>query len=383
MHGFLNMVLVLLAAASTTAPESPLADEAVTVLEARFDRLLADPDAYARMVNEECTPFPEGDLFPYTLPALAYANLAIAAPERSARSRRNMEILIKLAAPAVRKRLKPRDGDLSRVTSYGRNATYLCQFNLVLGAYRLAGGDDRHEPVREALTKATRKALQAAEGKPMHSFPGYTWTFDTIPCLLTLAVDDHLAARERGSEARTHLSWLARNATDSGTDLPNSRVDPKSFAPTDVPRGCELSWRVSLMALMAPEEARTLYRTYVDGFWRERLIFAGFAEWPEGVKRKEDMDSGPIIMGIGMAASALGLSAARSTGDAYRFLRLSAQMSKTREGLEELINNNPDVNVLLCGMFPVKKKYYTGFLFGDAVLFYALSWTDWKLTGGR
>lgn len=43
-----------------------------------FDDLLADPASYKKTAKRECGSFPEGTLYPYTFPALAYANMAFA-----------------------------------------------------------------------------------------------------------------------------------------------------------------------------------------------------------------------------------------------------------------------------------------------------------------
>ena len=45
------------------------------------------------------------------------------------------------------------------------------------------------------------------------------------------------------------------------------------------------------------------------------MLVTGFREWPVGVDRAADVDSGPIVSGIGAAASALGIAAARAMGD--------------------------------------------------------------------
>ena len=62
-------------------PDHPL-DLVRGDLAQRFDQLLDDPAAYRRRVHDECRRFPEGDLFPYTLPAMAYAETARTDPTK-------------------------------------------------------------------------------------------------------------------------------------------------------------------------------------------------------------------------------------------------------------------------------------------------------------
>jgi hypothetical protein len=68
-------IRLLLAAAAVSAAD---ADPLVAVRA----RLPADFDA--RLASGECATFPEGDLYPYVLPALAYANLAVSGLDRAA-----------------------------------------------------------------------------------------------------------------------------------------------------------------------------------------------------------------------------------------------------------------------------------------------------------
>jgi MFS family permease len=61
-------------------------------------------------------------------------------------------------------------------------------------------------------------------------------------------------------------------------------------------------------------------------------LWSGFREWPRDVERKADVDSGPIVQGIGAAATAFGLIAARAVGDDAVHQRLAATATAA-EGL--------------------------------------------------
>jgi len=56
---------------------------------------------------------------------------------------------------------------------------------------------------------------------------------------------------------------------------------------------------------------------------RERIFLVGFREWPPGRDLPADADSGPIVTGVGAAATAFGLAAAREVGDALTAGRLA------------------------------------------------------------
>src|SRR5688572_18184200 len=45
-------------------------------LRKQFDKWLQQPNDYAKRVVAECSVFPEGEVYPFALPAIAYCNLA-------------------------------------------------------------------------------------------------------------------------------------------------------------------------------------------------------------------------------------------------------------------------------------------------------------------
>ena len=363
------------------APASPdAAEKSLAALRAslsrQFDALLDKPDAFRAAVAKECSIYPEGDLVPLLFPAFAYANTALLDPASKDPSITRMRQLIELAIPSVVRKVKPPDGKLERLESYARHATYLGTLNLALGAYRRAGGDDRYAELHRVLSDVLGQALTEASGRPLDSYPGICWSYDTIPCLLSIRLHDAATSGKRAEPLlQKHLEWLDKSGLDSVLGLPYSRQASAADGPPVPPRGCDLSLRICFLAHVAPEQARTLYGSYTKAFWRDLGLVAGFAEWPRGKERPADADSGPIVMGIGMAATGLGVGAARAMDDKPRLARLAAQLDNL-QALRSLMDQQEQGAP---GGFriPLENRYKTGFLFGDACLFYAVTWTKW------
>ena len=61
--------------------------------------------------------------------------------------------------------------------------------------------------------------------------------------------------------------------------------------------------------------ARQWWVKYRHRFLVERAGLAGFREWAPGRDRGMDADSGPIVYGVGAAATGLGIAAARAMGE--------------------------------------------------------------------
>ncbi len=387
---FITMALLIQAGSpppSLEAPEGLVTSTAtewettVRSLISNFDGYLEDPATYERRVRKQCRRFPEGDLFPFTFPALAYGQIALRDPGYRDHARRQMAKLLDLAIPNVVSRLNARKERLQSLGSYKGQAVYLCQLGLALGMWRAVGGDERYEAAHRRLADVVREALISRSGRPLDSFPGVVYPFDTIPCLIFLTQRDRQDSAEAGREpVERHLLWIRDRGTDPDTGLPVSRVAPDTFEPMEVPRGCELSLRTPLIAQLDVKTAKALWTAYVKRYWLDRWIVKGLAEWPDGQKRFEDMDSGPILMGVGLAASSLGLGAAIMAGDPARLTTLLGYMARIQGLLADAAPEGSDgATVWIGGVIPTQQGYVTGFLYGDAALFLSLTWTDWGL----
>lgn len=212
-------------------------------------------------------------------------------------------------------------------TSLDDENLYLSHLGVVLGLRRIvacAGG--RACPNAEAADAMHARVVshlrERSLGSPLAHAPSYPgsemWPADQAVTLLALRLYDEIHG--------THLleaplaGWLAtmRERTDPATGLFHSSVSPLGYATT--PRGCAASWTSLYLAQVAPDVARAQYQHLRDHMSRDVLGFGGFREWPEGRDMGGmDADSGPIVFGVGMAATGLGLGPARLFGDADRY----------------------------------------------------------------
>lgn len=360
-------MLLLLSTALATLPPSVMEPR----LLADLDRHLAAPAAWSTQVGMETSAFPEGRLFSYLLPILAATNLAQRSEPAVAQAR--IATLLSLMIPEVMTTLKPPQGHLDLLADDQGQGTWLGSLDLALGAWRLVGGDDRYEGLHQHLSQILLADLQAKEGAPISSYPGFTWTMDTIPVLLALHLRDRVAPLP-GTRAAidAHLAWMDTHVEPT-TGLPWSGLT-RSGEPADGPRGCDLGLRIALLAELDPLRAQAMYQKFVQHFARDSSGFPGFAEWPSEVQRPADIDSGPILFGVGLSATGLGLGAARAVGDLERW----QPMDRALASLPTVL---PLMGALLgkgLGPTPLDPaQYLTGFLYGDAAVLWSVTWEDW------
>jgi len=123
--------------------------------------------------------------------------------------------------------------------------------------------------------------------------------------------------------ARAWRTWMLANAMDATLGLPWSEATGAATGARD-PRGCALSFETRYLAEVDLPLARDWWDRYKESYLVDRVALVGFREWPPGRDGGSDGDSGPIVEGVGAAATAFAIAAARAMGDGFLATRLEA-----------------------------------------------------------
>ena len=258
--------------------------------------------------------------------AMGMMNIATAEPARATALEASIREVVDRALDP---RTSPYKKHPEEVKSFGDYNLYLSHVNITLGVYRHITGDKRYDDLHKRISKHLRKKSLADGDWHARSYPvgksaskqKNKWPADQAALLASLYLYD--MTRNGKLSAKPIRGWLrymdksAMKASDYG-DLPKSSIDDR-LGYAKFPRGCALSWTVLYMAQFAPKEANALYEKYRENYSAELLGVGGFREWPEGVSRGMDGDSGPIIFGVGMAATGIGLGPARMMRDTRQY----------------------------------------------------------------
>jgi len=194
-------------------------------------------------------------------------------------------------------------------------------------------------------------ALSHTDNPFLQTYTEATWPADTAVGVVALAIaDPFLGQRYKPVVDR----WLAQL---------QQRLDPKYGAITHMstldgrpkgwPRGESVALMSYVLADVDPSLAQRQYEILRNHFVAYSWGIPGVREYPHGVKGREDVDSGPIILGFGQPATVVGAGAAIANGD---------------EDLAEALLGTVEV-----AGFPIeiagKRRYLGGYLpVGDAFL---------------
>lgn len=327
--------------------------DALAALRASFDGLLRSPRSLDRAVRTSAATFPEGDLLPLTLAAVAYSTLP--------RSEASMGTLLDRAIEATE--AKTGVSPLRTLDGLGDQGTYVAHLNFALGHHCRVAGRERYRDVHDALSGALQRALTASGGAPLPSYPEERWPIDSVIAIASLTLHARCLGHPPDPEhLSAHRRWTQAHGTDPTTTLPFARTDTHRPIP---PRGSDLSWRIAVLATLEPSYAQELYAPYANHFWTTGALATGFAEWPDGADRA-DVDSGPILGGVGASASTFGIATTTLLEDHRRRELLVAQLPRGRALVER-------AHGATLGGLRVDARFVTGSMMGDATLFYALT----------
>jgi hypothetical protein len=185
--------------------------------------------------------------------------------------------------------------------------------------------DTDEDRLQERVVRHLLARTMASGVYNARSFPGSPmWPADQTVTLLAMKLYDETHGTSLHEEPlRGFLAVLGQRA-DPRTGLFPSALSPVENA--DVPRGCATSWSVLYLAQLEAHVAFDQYARARASLRENILGVGGFREWPAGRGGGQDVDSGPIVLGVGVAATALGLGPARLFRDeeSYTVIRRTA-----------------------------------------------------------
>lgn len=142
----------------------------------------------------------------------------------------------------------------------------------------------------------------------LESYHDQSWPADNILCLATLALHDRLFAPRYQPLIG---DWLAKikTHTDPATGLIPHSYQALEDQPGEGARGSSQSLMLCFLPEIDSVFAVQQFQLYQEQFLAYRFGMPGIREYPKGNNHGGDIDSGPLVIGIGGAASIVGIRA--------------------------------------------------------------------------
>ncbi|MGK5678278.1 hypothetical protein [Actinoplanes sp. URMC 104] len=251
--------------------------------------------------------FPEGYFFSYALYGLTAVDQRDLAAARWALSH--------LVSDAGR---APFTGDMP--LQYG--VFYRGWVNWLRGGILSLQPTASRDPAEVAAFSSDAAAIAAAfDASPtpfLESYPGQAWPVDSTVAIASLRLHDKLLTPASPQFDITVIRWLANVEArlDPATQLIPHTADPSTGSPTSGAQGTSQSLINRFLPEIDPAFARVQYTRFRTWFLSAPLgLGPTVREHPTGVNGPSNVDSGPLVLGTSLSATAVTIGAAKLNGD--------------------------------------------------------------------
>jgi len=215
---------------------------------------------------------------------------------------------------------------------FGANEIHVAVFvhghflNLAL-KYRDVSGDTRYDALIHRVADALVREYMGTDGPILRSYRDMWWISDNFPAISALSRYDRLFQRDTSEARNRFLSILKMYYLDKKTGLFCTYVNPYGHIQKQGARGISVMYGLHFLKDFDADFATSQYELAKKSFVRSLFGVTAVREFPEGSSAESDIDSGPLIFGIGPSASGFAIAAAAVNGDeatAWELLQASA-----------------------------------------------------------
>jgi len=250
--------------------------------------------------------YPEGNVFLNALYALAWKDCIANLPKNAPRFNEGVkEIELSWNQINSKEGRKPFYRNLP--LKYG--VFYRGWNNYVLGSKLEIQATDQRAIQQVEVFKSTcdqiAEAINKSDYPYLESYRDDGWPADNFVAIASLSLHDRIFQPKYTSTINNWLSKVKQNL-DPKTKLIPHYVAPREKRILAGARGSSQSLTLNFLYEIDKEFANQQFAIYKNLFLDKRLGLYGIREYPKGTKGYGDIDSGPVIWGIGGAASIVG-----------------------------------------------------------------------------
>ncbi|MDZ4198399.1 MAG: hypothetical protein U1E27_03845 [Kiritimatiellia bacterium] len=189
-------------------------------------------------------------------------------------------------------------------------------------------GDPRHMDFLRDQTESLADELDRSPHGVLDDYPSECYPADVLMAIAAIRRADAVLGTDHSEFAARAIRGFQGRLLDR-RGLPPYFADAREGVAFEPSRGCGISYACTSAPYIWPEISIAWSRLYEEHFWQESYGLRGFREFPKdrtGQNWYFDVDSGPVLGGIGVSASAFGVAASRILGRFDRAWPLAAQM---------------------------------------------------------
>lgn len=304
-----------------TAPRVGSIEELV---ELRAQLRFLQDRVHAGLGDEMQQLFPEGSVFTHALYGSAWCHLAQRAsaldPVRTPALREARWAFAQIERPDVQGRFP--------VAAEPKFGAFYCGWRNYLLASIVALGSSTvtEQELLDRYSAELDKAFAMSASPFIESYSGMSWPADNVVATSSLAMHERIRPNAHKAVIDRWLVQVGKRYDERGM-IPHA-WDPFADRQQEHARGCSQALINAFLPMIDSTLAREQFALFRQHFFMERFGVPLVREYPKGITGWGDVDSGPVVLGAGCAASVVGSAACRQNGDVFH----AQEFDRTVEG---------------------------------------------------
>ena len=196
----------------------------------------------------------------------------------------------------------------------------------IVSHHNLTDSEEHFALLRDQSDRLMREIDESPHGI-LDDYPSQCYPTDVVAAIGAIQKADEVLGTDHSVMIKRSLRAFSGEMAGPYA-LPAYAADTGSGQRFDDSRGCGNSYFTTFGPWIWPEQDPGWYDAYAENYWQEDWFVAGFREFPHGTSNEYymDVDAGPVFGGLGTAATAFGIGAARVNGRYDHASALSYEM---------------------------------------------------------
>ncbi len=176
----------------------------------------------------------------------------------------------------------------------------------------------------QTQSDAIANAIDSSQTPYLESYGRQSWPADTYIAMASLANYNKVFGARYNHNIKQWMEKVCERL-DTKTGMIPHKVDSKTGNSIQGARGCSMILMLRMLGEIDAKFAEEQYKLFEDNFVTTTFGLPSIREYPKGQKGLGDIDSGPVIFGVGFSATIVGIG----TFAMYDNLDLSKRQYKT------------------------------------------------------
>lgn len=203
-----------------------------------------------------------------------------------------------------------------------RGHAYLGYINLALGMLRIVAPHNRFAALHDRITDALARRISTAPEGLIETYPNEAYPADVASVIGSIGLHDRAAGSDHHALLAAWSAVFRARWIDPRSGMIYQAGDPTTGKPRGAARASHTALAVFALSFALPEISRDLFGAIQRSQHASFVGFGAIREDAPGHEGSSDIDSGPVVLGVGVSATGFTLGGARIHGDRALYTQL-------------------------------------------------------------